>query len=80
MNVREAVEAPRVHMQWIPDQLLYEPGIPLDVLNNLTAMGYTLKIRGPIPPDFFGETQTILIDQKTGLIMGAQDPRGDYTK
>ena len=80
MNVREAVEAPRVHMQWIPDQLLYEPGIPLDVLNNLKAMGYTLKMRGPIPPEFFGETQTILIDQKTGLIMGAQDPRGDYTK
>jgi len=80
MNVREAVEAPRIHMQWIPDKLMYEPGIPMDVRNNLEAMGYTLQVRGPIPPDFFGETQTILIDPKTGIIMGAQDPRGDYTK
>jgi hypothetical protein len=43
-------------------------------------MGYTLKVRGPIPPEFFGETQTILIDPKSGIRMGAQDPRGDYTK
>ena len=80
MNVREAVDAPRFHMQWIPDEILYEPEISLDVRNNLAAMGYTLKVRGPIPPEFFGETQTILIDPKTGIIMGAQDPRGNYTK
>jgi gamma-glutamyltranspeptidase/glutathione hydrolase len=80
MNVREAVEAPRVHMQWIPDVLLYEPEIPRDVLRNLETMGYTVKSRGPIPPDYFGEAQTIVIDPATGARLGAQDPRGDYSK
>jgi gamma-glutamyltranspeptidase / glutathione hydrolase len=80
MNVREAVEAPRVHMQWIPDVLLCEPEIPRDVLTNLQKMGYAVKIRGPIPPDYFGEAHTIVIDPATGARLGAQDPRGDYTK
>jgi len=80
MNVREAVEAPRVHMQWIPDLLLYEPEIPRDVLSNLKNMGYAVNSRGPIPPDYFGEAHTIMIDPGTGARLGAQDPRGDYTK
>jgi len=80
MNVREAVEAPRVHMQWIPDVLLIEPEISRDVINNLSSMGYTEKIRGPIPPDYFGEAHTIVIDPVTGARLGAQDPRGDYTR
>ena len=80
LNVREAVEAPRIHMQWIPDEITIEPEISMDVRKNLEAMGYTIKVRGPIPPNAFGETHTILFDAKTGMITGAHDPRGDYTK
>ncbi len=79
LNVGDAVRAPRVHMQWIPDELICEPEIPREVLAGLGEMGYAIKFRGPIPPDFLGEAHTILINPESGERQGAQDPRGDYT-
>lgn len=77
MNIREAVDAPRIHMQWIPDNIRIEPnGLAKDVINNLTAMGYQFTVRGPI--EYFGEANAILIDQKTNTMTGARDPRGEF--
>ena len=74
MNISEAVDAPRVHMQWVPDELRIEPhGLAQDVINNLAAMGYKVVVRPPM-----GEVNAILVDQKTGLLTGAHDPRADW--
>ncbi len=43
MNVREAVNAPRIHHQWLPDQIFVEPmALSADTRAALEAMGHTL--------------------------------------
>jgi len=73
MNIQQAIDAPRVHHQWLPDVLFVEPfAIPKDVKNALLKRGYKIKLRSSI-----GDAQGILIDQRTGEITGGSDPRGD---
>ena len=40
MDVAAAVAAPRVHHQWMPDQVRVERGFPEEVLNELRAKGH----------------------------------------
>src|SRR5262249_41062361 len=40
MNIQQAIDWPRVHHQWMPDQIAYEPyGLAPDVVNRLKSMG-----------------------------------------
>jgi len=46
MNIQEAVSFPRVHHQWRPDTLFYEPeGLPEDVVRNLELRGWKVLER-----------------------------------
>lgn len=45
MDARAAVSAPRIHAQFIPDRVIIEPGIPLDVQEALKKRGHTLVVR-----------------------------------
>jgi len=40
MNVQDAVDCPRFHHQWMPDELYLERGISPDTANLLRSMGY----------------------------------------
>lgn len=72
MTIQQAVDAPRVHHQWIPDQIVYEPmGLVADVTAALKAMGHRLTDR----PRRMGDAHAIMIEQKTGIRLGASDPR-----
>jgi gamma-glutamyltranspeptidase/glutathione hydrolase len=72
MNAQEAVDAPRVHHQWLPDTLLYEPrALQADVMENLRRMGYALK-ESDIS---LGRVQAIFMDGTRHLFFGAPDPR-----
>jgi gamma-glutamyltranspeptidase/glutathione hydrolase len=72
MPVMQAVEAPRIHHQWMPDELVYERyGMSPDTAALLRAMGHTLHDSGR----YQGEAESISIDPKTGLRSGAADPR-----
>src|SRR6476620_9167355 len=43
MNVRAAVDAPRMHHQWLPDSVTIERGsLPPDVLGQLKALGHAV--------------------------------------
>ncbi|WP_115717822.1 gamma-glutamyltransferase [Gallaecimonas mangrovi] len=43
MNIQEAVDAPRIHQQWLPDKVFYEQrGISPDTLKLLKAAGYDM--------------------------------------
>jgi gamma-glutamyltranspeptidase/glutathione hydrolase len=44
MDARGAVEAPRFHHQWLPDQLQVEEGLPIVTQAALQAIGHTLKV------------------------------------
>ena len=74
MNIQEAINAPRIHHQWLPDIVRYEPhSLPDDVLNALKKKGHTLKM----DTDYLypGDVEAIMVDLKTGMKLGASDPR-----
>ena len=71
MNVQQAVNAPRIHMQWLPDRVQYEPGaFSESTLRTLRAMGYTLE-----EISSWGSAQAVLVDPKTGMRYGGTDRR-----
>src|SRR5262245_66182097 len=41
MNIQEAIDWPRVHHQWMPDQIVFEPfGLAPDVITKLKLIGH----------------------------------------
>jgi gamma-glutamyltranspeptidase / glutathione hydrolase len=72
MSVQQAVDAPRVHHQWLPDVVSLEPGaLPADVRVALESEGYTLAEE----PRTWGAAEAILVDPSTGALRGANDRR-----
>src|SRR5262249_46032459 len=72
MNVQEAVAAPRVHSQWLPDKVDVEPvGFPREVVAALEARGH----RVDAGVGYWCQVHAILRDAKRGLLLGAADPR-----
>lgn len=75
MNIQEAVNAPRIHHQWYPDIIYMEQfSVSNDVAENLLKMGYKLADRNK-SFKILGSVQAIQVDQKSGIIYGASDPR-----
>ena len=73
MTIQEAVDAPRIHHQWMPDRLVMERvGFAEDVREALRARGHTVDLRRSI-----GDCQAIMIEPNTGIRLGAADPRND---
>ena len=57
MNMQEAVDAPRLHHQWLPDEISVEPfALSPDTAKLLTDMGYTIKTQSP-----WGAAEAILV-------------------
>jgi gamma-glutamyltranspeptidase/glutathione hydrolase len=74
--VMQALEAPRVHHQWMPDEFTYERcGLSADTVALLKAKGHALIERAPADGSYQGDAETIAIDPKTNLRSGAADPR-----
>jgi len=72
MSVVKAVSSPRIHHQWLPDQIDYEVhSIVKDVRNNLLNTGYKFGDERTL-----GWVEAITID-KHGFIDGVSDPRGN---
>ncbi|MFC1746424.1 gamma-glutamyltransferase, partial [Candidatus Riflebacteria bacterium] len=70
MNIQEAVNAPRIHHQWFPDEIRIEEGISLDTTNLLRKMGHRVSVKKTM-----GAASSILIDNKRAILYGAGDPR-----
>ena len=68
LNIQSAVTAPRIHHQWLPDELRIEEGISPDTIKLLEEMGYQVKQQ-----EAMGASQSILIED--GIMYGASDPR-----
>lgn len=69
LNIQSAVSAPRIHHQWLPDEIRIEQGISPDTIDLLEAMGHTVA-----PGSAMGAIQSILVDDN-GTRWGAADPR-----
>ena len=73
MNIRQAVDASRIHHQWLPDTLRYEQAaFSKDVAQELKRRGFILAER----PGHQGRVETIMIDPNNGLYLGVSDSRG----
>ncbi len=71
MNIQQAIDAPRIHHQWLPDELVAEPyGLSGDTQRALTSRGHTLAKQR-----YLGDAEGIMIEEKTGTRLGATDPR-----
>ena len=76
MAVAQAVEAPRIHQQWMPDVISFEhQGLSADTAAALKAKGQNIKERASYDGGYQGDGESIAIDPKTGLRYGAADPR-----
>ncbi|HEX8187702.1 MAG TPA: gamma-glutamyltransferase [Pyrinomonadaceae bacterium] len=72
MNIQQAIDAPRIHHQWLPDEITYEPfGLSADTFRALEARGHRLVAK----PRYMGDAHGIMIEEKTGVRLGASDPR-----
>jgi len=68
MPVKEAVGSPRIHHQWMPDNLIAEADIPAEAKRSLERRGHNVRERGVA-----GVVQAIMVKQ--GKARGAADPR-----
>lgn len=70
MDIQESVNAPRIHHQWLPDQIDYETfGLTKDVIENLLNKGQKLGNERVL-----GRVEAIAIENE--WYFGATDPRG----
>ncbi|HEY9110273.1 MAG TPA: gamma-glutamyltransferase, partial [Rhodanobacteraceae bacterium] len=71
MNVKQAIDAPRIHMQWWPDEIFAEPdAFTPTVQSALETMGY--KIRDV---HSMGDIAAIVVNPQTGMLESVNDPR-----
>ncbi|MBS1512630.1 MAG: gamma-glutamyltransferase [Bacteroidetes bacterium] len=70
MNADDAVNKPKFHHQWLPDVIEVENNFDPLVVQQLKAMGYTVKQRGRI-----GRTELIMVKNKNIVAVG--DSRGE---
>ena len=71
MNVQEAVDAPRIHHQWLPDQTRYERwGLSPDTLALLVQRGHAM-----VETRVQGAVSAIYYDAQEDMLEGAEDRR-----
>jgi gamma-glutamyltranspeptidase/glutathione hydrolase len=68
MDVADAVAAPRLHHQWLPDEVRIERGFPAETIATLRAKGHTV-----VEP--LGQTSANSIAVTEKGLLGAPDPR-----
>ncbi|RWN98316.1 gamma-glutamyltransferase [Mesorhizobium sp.] len=62
MNIQEAIDAPRIHHQWLPDTVYIEPfGLSPDTKKLLAGMGYRLDVTDAT----WGQAAGILVGGKS---------------
>jgi gamma-glutamyltranspeptidase / glutathione hydrolase len=76
LSAEDAVNKPKFHHQWLPDEVFVEKDFPAPVIDQLKAMGYKIAMRGAI-----GRTEVIKIlpGKKINrwVIEAVGDKRGD---
>jgi gamma-glutamyltranspeptidase/glutathione hydrolase len=72
MDIQQAIDEPRVHHQWLPDEIYWEDfGLSRDTREALETMGHPFREKG----GNLGDAQGIMIEPETGMRLGASDPR-----
>ena len=73
MTIAEAIEAPRIHHQWLPDITTFEKrGISADTQAIYESYGHKIRTRNSI-----GSAMGVYRDPETGIVSGAADSRAE---
>ena len=76
LDVQQAVNAARVHQQWLPDRIELESGrFSPDTIRLLESAGNHIT-----PPDVEGDSEAIEVDPVTSERLGASDMRNESGK
>lgn len=80
MNLQQAIDSPRIHHQWMPDEVVYEPdGLTAEEIEALKRRGHHLILRpefkGYTRDGFMGDVEGIMIERNSGTRLGATDLR-----
>ena len=71
LDIQQAVNAPRFHHQWQPDEIVLErTGFSPDTIKLLQARGHRIKAE-----NYWSDGECIAVDPKTGELLGAPDGR-----
>ncbi len=74
LDARQAVDAPRFHHQWLPDEVTFEKNaVPDSIAGRLKAMGHNVRFGG-----LQGDGHTIVV--RDGVASGANDHRSPDSK
>jgi gamma-glutamyltranspeptidase / glutathione hydrolase len=72
-DIKQAVNAPRFHHQWLPDQIFVESvGFSPDTIKLLESRGHKVKTQG-----YWSDGECIAVDSDHGELLGASDGRGN---
>jgi gamma-glutamyltranspeptidase / glutathione hydrolase len=71
-DIQAAVNAPRFHHQWLPDEITMEDRISPDTVALLEKRGHKIQTK-----HFWGDGECIMVDLKTGERLGASDGRNN---
>jgi gamma-glutamyltranspeptidase/glutathione hydrolase len=72
LDIQQAVNTPRFHHQWMPDNTSIEPGISPDTRKALVAMGHTIE-----QEPYWSDGECIAVDGRSGQLLGASDSRNN---
>lgn len=68
LNPQDAINAPRIHHQWLPDKLFAEQMLSPDTVRGLTARGHKVEVKASI-------NDANAITLRDGVLQGATDCR-----
>ncbi len=87
LNIQQAVNAPRFHNQWLPDETKLEKvGFSPDTIHVLEHMGHKIAADAAIDAlpgqprsaeEYWGDAECIEVDEQTGERLGASDGRNN---
>ncbi|MDX1481922.1 MAG: gamma-glutamyltransferase [Woeseiaceae bacterium] len=73
MNIAEAIEAPRIHHQWLPDVTRFEGrGFSPDTIRLYKGYGHEIR-----ESRYIGSAMGVYRDPETGVLSGAADSRAE---
>jgi gamma-glutamyltranspeptidase/glutathione hydrolase len=76
MSAKDAVNKPKFHHQWLPDELVVEKGFPEDVMKELEKLGYKVSVY-TIAGYATNIGRVELIKVTNGKLDAVADSRGD---